>query len=228
MWSVNKTQVREAGDAAGKAVVLLDGIGPNVNCLGAMQRALVEEGYRTARIDYPSTRYSLDVLAREHLAPAIERLALDPEQPVHFVTMSMGGILARVYLRHYRPANLGRVVMLAPPNHGSEVADWLQGWWFYRWRFGPAGQELTTASDSVPNALGPANYPVGVIAGDRSLDPWFGWRFNGPHDGKVSVASARLDGMAAFAVVPASHYGIMYHPRAIELTRRFLHEGRFE
>jgi len=228
MWSVSKTKVNEYGQRGGETVILLDGIGPKFRHLDRMINTLAEPGRRVLLIDYPSTRGRIEALVERELAPAIDRAEINAGQPLHFVTFSMGGIMARTYLRDYTPENLGRVVHIAPPNHGSEVADWLKKVPLFRWGFGQSGQQLTTAANSLPNTLGPAHYEPGVIAGCKSLDPWFGWMFKGqPHDGKVSVESAKLDGMADFAVVPSTHYTIMNHRRTLELTKQFLQDGKF-
>lgn len=227
MWSTKALSVAELGDPTGEAVVTLGGIGPNLNFMGQLKRSLAGEGYRIIDIDYPSTRHGIATLA-DIVASGLDSAQLNSGHPVHFVTLSMGGIVTRKLLQKRRPANLGRVVMLAPPNHGSEVADFFQDWALFRNRFGPAGPELTTTPESTPNRLGPADYPLGVIAGDVSWhDPWFSWMFSGPNDGKVSVESAKLDSMADFAVVRTSHYFIMKHPEAIALTKRFLRTGTF-
>lgn len=227
MWSVSKTKVHEYGQRNGETVILLDGIGPKFRHLDLMINTLKKPGRRVLLIDYPSTRDRIESLVKDELAPAIDSAEIDSGQPLYFVTFSMGGIMARTYLRMHRPGNLNRVVHIAPPNHGSEVADWLKKIPLFRWGFGKSGQQLTTDPDSLPNQLGPAHYEAGVIAGCKSLDPWFGWMFKGPHDGKVSVESARLDGMKDFAIVPSNHYLIMNHPRTLELTDRFLRDGNF-
>jgi len=228
MWSTKQLSITELGEPGGEAVVVLGGLGPNLNFMGRLKRHFADAGYRVIDVDYPSTHHGIETLANEQLAPALEHVAFDPAQPVHFVTLSMGGIIARAYLKKHRPPNLGRVVMLAPPNHGSEVADFFQSWPLFRNRFGPAGLELTTDADSTPNQLGPADYEVGVIAGDYSaLDPWFAWMFSGPNDGKVSVESAKLEGMTDFVVVRASHYLIMKDATALQLAERFLRTGQF-
>lgn len=138
----------------------------------------------------------------------------------------IGGLLARISLARHRPA---RVVMLGTPNAGSEIADLLRGWPAYRLVFGPAGQELVTAlTPALREAFGTVDYELGILAGDRPLNP-FAARLllPGPSDGKVSVASTRLAGMADHRVIPTSHMRLIAHPRAIAETLRFLREGRF-
>jgi len=228
MWSPKKIDVHCSGDADGETVILLGGLGPNLNYLGKARRRLENAGYRVVDIAYPSTYYGIRELADEHVGPAIESANIHRDRPLHFVTLSMGGIVVRAYLRSKPPSNLGRTVMIAPPNHGSEVADWLKDFFLFRQRFGPAGQELTTDPGSTPNQLGPAIGETGIIAGTRWLDPWFAWLFRGPHDGKVSVESARLEGMADFATVWSDHYLIMNNKQVLELTLHFLRTGSFQ
>lgn len=107
----------------------------------------------------------------------------------------MGGIVLRCYLRDHPLPQLGRIVMLAPPNQGSEVTDRLQSTWLYRTLNGPAGRQLGTAS--LPRTPGPAPGETGVLAGDAPLNPLFPSWFQGPNDRKVNVQRARLIPAAA-------------------------------
>ena len=65
----------------------------------------------------------------------------------------MGGLLLRYYLSRHRIDKLGHTVMLAPPNHGSEVADKLRDNILYRIINGPAGLQLGTDANSLPSAI---------------------------------------------------------------------------
>ncbi|MBC2595136.1 alpha/beta hydrolase [Ruficoccus amylovorans] len=208
-------------------VVLLGGIGPNPHVPGRMGRALYAAGYAVEAIHYPSTRHPIRELVSEHVGPALAKVNTAPARPLHFVTFSMGGIILRELLRAAPPENFSRAVQVAPPNNGSEVAQFLLNWKFYRWMFGPAGGQLGQGDESYPKQLGPLPPGVGVIAGTRSFDPWFSWMFKGPHDGKVAIASAQQDGMADFVTVPADHYLILGHRDTIRHTLNFLREGKF-
>ncbi len=151
---------------------------------------------------------------------------MEPER-IHFVTHSLGGILVRQYAEQYGEALIGRVVMLAPPNQGSEVADRFQSWWPYRRFFGPAGQELGTDPEQVPAQLPPADFEVGVIAGTQTWNPWFSRWLEGKDDGTVSVERTRVEGLTDFATVRATHSLILYDDEAVELALRFLETGSF-
>jgi pimeloyl-ACP methyl ester carboxylesterase len=179
-------------------------------------------------LGYASRRKSLEALA-EDIQPAISRFADGIEGSIHFVGHSMGGLLARVYIAQYRPERLGRVVMLGTPNGGSEIADRLKNFFAYRAYFGPAGQQLVTQRDAATGAiLPPIDYPVGIIAGNRSVYPIASaLLLPQPNDGRVSVKNTELDGMTDHIVIGASHPWIIRNRLAIEQTIAFLRDGRF-
>ena len=59
-----------------------------------------------------------------------------------------------------------------------------------------------TRRDAATNALfPPVDYPVGIIAGNRSIDPISSVFLPKPHDGRVSVENTKLDGMADHIVI---------------------------
>ena len=192
-----------------------------------MARALEAEGYRVCNVGYPSREHPIAVLAAEHVAPALARCAPDPATPFDFVTHSLGGIIVRQLAASGAVASFGRVVMLSPPNHGSEVVDSIGDWLLFDTINGPAGQELGTGAEALPQQLGSARFAVGIIAGDRSVNPMLSKMIPGVDDGKVSVESAKLEGMLDFIVVPASHTFIMKDPEAIRQTLHFLAHGAF-
>ena len=210
-------------------VVLLHGISRTSGSLRRMQAAIEASGFATLNLDYPSRRRALEPLA-DDLHAAIEGFAHGVEGSIHFVGHSMGGLLARVYIAKYRPERLGRVVMLGTPNGGSEIADRLKDFFAYRAYFGPAGQQLVTQRNAATDAiLPPIDYPVGVIAGNRSVYPIASaLLLPRPNDGRVSVKNTRLDGMTDHIVVGASHPWMVRNRVAIEQTIAFLRHGRFD
>jgi pimeloyl-ACP methyl ester carboxylesterase len=215
-------------DRPSEGVVFLHGISRSFRSLIRMQKAVDTAGFATRNIGYPSREKPLSVLV-DDIHPALAPFIEANEGATHFVSHSMGGLLARAYIARYRPARLGRVIMLGTPNGGSEIADRLKDWLLYRMYFGPAGQQLVTARDPATEALLPAvDYPVGVIAGNRSLDPITSrLMLPGADDGRVTVARTRLDGMADHVVIPASHAFMMKNKEAIRQTIAFLKDGRF-
>lgn len=189
-------------------------------------RALAHAGYPVVNQGYPSTRFTIQQLAEQAIP---EALAKCPDgATIHFVTHSMGGILLRMFLSRHEIPNLGRVVMLGPPNQGSEVVDKLGPWKAFRWFNGPAGQQLGTGADSVPAQLGPAKFDLGVIAGTRSINLYLSTLLPKPNDGKVSVKNTRLDGMADHIALPVVHPLMMNNPAVIHQVLHYLEWGRFD
>jgi triacylglycerol esterase/lipase EstA (alpha/beta hydrolase family) len=208
-------------------VVLLHGIARTSRSLNKIERALHGLRFATLNLDYASRKQSLERLATD-IAPDIARFAARTDGSIHFVGHSMGGLLIRAYLATYRPARLGRVVMLGTPNGGSEVADVLQRLAIYRAFYGPAGLQLSTQQDPALRALPAVDYDLGIVAGTGTIDPISSFLIlPRPNDGKVSVRRTMLDGMRDHTVVKASHPGLLRHPTAIKQTIAFLREGKF-
>jgi len=213
-------------DLESDSVVLLHGLGRSSWSMWIMQKRFEKAGLRVVNISYPSRSQAIDELAgfvHERLTVA----GLPEGGRLHFVTHSMGGIVARAVIAEKRPENLGRVVMLSPPNNGSEIVDRFSDHWLFRSVMGPAAIDLGTSPQSAPRRLGPADFDLGVIMGTRSLNPIGSWMLDGPDDGTVSVASSKLAGMSAFVLVPASHTFIMADREAADQALHFLRHGRF-
>ena len=213
--------------SAKEAVILLHGLARTDQSMTKMASALEAEGFTVLNVDYPSREATVEQLATKVIEAALADPKLKGPERIHFVTHSMGGILVRQYLKTRRPALLGRVVMLGPPNQGSEVVDKLGDTHVFTAINGPAGNQLGTGPDSVPNRLGPVNFELGVIAGDRSINWINSVMIKGADDGKVSVERTKVAGMKAHLVIHATHPYLMSNAEAIRETIHFLRHGAF-
>jgi triacylglycerol lipase len=214
-------------------IVLIHGLGLGPWSMKRIERTLLKEGYRVTNLDYDSRRVPLEELTSvwlpsQLLQHGIELTADAP--PLYFVTHSMGGILLRGYLHQSGvPANMRRVVMLAPPNQGSSLVDRIGDWRAFKLSTGINGQKLSTRPDSFPRQLPPwpSGPELGILAGNRPINPLLAYWTGGPGDGKVRVSETRLEGMTDHLEVPHSHTWIQYRRSAIKQVTTFLREGRF-
>lgn len=212
-----------------ECVILLHGMGRTSASLNTMAAALSNAGYIAVNLDYPSRKKPVEDLAMEAVPKGLRQCVRAGAGKVHFVTHSLGGILVRYYLSRRQVGNLGRVVMLSPPNRGSEAADNLKDVAIYAWYNGPAGQQLVTGPEGLPEQLGPVYFPLGIITGNRHVffDAWLADMIPGEDDGKVSVERAKVEGMDDFIVLPYTHPFIMDADEVIAQTLHFLRHGRF-
>lgn len=210
------------GSANGEQVVLLHGIARSSSHMEGLEKFLAAKGYTVYNLDYPSTTHTLEKLTA--IVADDIRTKVRADKPVHFIGYSMGGIVTRAILNKYRPDNLGRVVQLASPNNGSEVADFLQDNWIYEKVYGPAGKQLTTEGAGIDDLLGTVDYELGVVAGNFSIDPVSSSLIPGDDDGKVSVKSTKVEGMKDHVLVYASH---TFFPQNQEVQDRVLEFIRF-
>lgn len=207
-------------------MVLLHGLARTDRSMRPLADHLARADFRVENLRYPSTELAPEEIV-ENLHAQIAACCARAGR-LHFVTHSLGGILVRAYLVRYGQPNLGRVVMLAPPNHGSELVDVLGHSKLFQWALGPTAAELGTHGGSLPNRLPPATFELGVIAGTRGVNPVGALVLEGESDGTVSVASTQLAGMSDFITVPSSHTFIMRSETVAGYVIGFLRHGQFQ
>jgi triacylglycerol esterase/lipase EstA (alpha/beta hydrolase family) len=224
--TIPRTELVTAKESS-DCVVLLHGLNRSYRAMTKMAARLQEAGFSTANVDYPSQAAKVEGLAEMAVNEGLNKCReTDPDQ-IHFVTHSIGGILLR-YAHNESPIpELGRVVMLAPPNQGSEVVDITRNWPTAEIFSGEAGLQLGTDENSIPAQLGPVDFELGVVAGTGTINPFMSAMLPIPNDGKVSVESTKVEGMDDFLVVRKSHHYIVTSDTVIANTTEFLRSGRF-
>ncbi len=209
-WSDTEVDAAELDEPV-EVVVLIHGLGRTHMSMMPMAWWLEDQGYEVVNWGYSSTCCSAEELGEQLAADLAEIESSDPQR-IHFVGHSLGNIIVQSALEHRSPANTGRVVMLAPPNQGSESADRYVD--VAGWVLEPL-EDLTTDDESTVRRLSPEldDFDVGVIAGQ--------------YDGKVSVEESHHDAEDAHEIVPARHTFIMNQPDARDLIASFLKTGMF-
>ena len=210
-----------------ETVIVVHGLGRTPASMAILVSRLEKAGYRVVSFGYPSRSEPVEVLV-DRLGNEVALCCGDEAGTINFVTHSMGGVLVRAYLGRLPEPHEGRVVMLSPPSQGSEIVDAFADTPMLQSILGPSGSRLGTDSTGIAAQLGPPRFTLGIITGDRSLNPLGSWLIPGPDDGKVGVERAKVEGAADFIVVPASHTFIMNHREVAEQVVYFLREGRFD
>ncbi len=221
-----RTELVTAGTHS-ECVVLLHGLNRSWRAMRPMAQALQAAGFTTANVDYPSQSGSIEDIAPVAVSIGVNECRASGAVRIHFVTHSLGGILLRYQNEHAPIPDLGRVVMLGPPNHGSEIVDKARDWPGFEMLTGDAGSQLGTDAQSIPSQLGPVDFELGVIAGTGTINVLASAMLPNPDDGKVSVASTRVEGMDDFLVVGNSHHYITRSDVVIRNTKSFLQTGAF-
>jgi len=217
-----------AVSVSAECVVLLHGLARTSGSMNELEHKLTSEGYYVANIDYPSRKKEITRLSEIAVNDGLRKCRENDASPVNFVTHSLGGILVRQYYKNYLSEKIKRVVMLGPPNSGSEVVDNLKDMPGYELLNGPAGMQLGTKDKDVPKSLGAVNFELGVIAGTQSVNLILSTFLPNPDDGKVSVESARVEGMCGFVALPVTHPFLMKNDQVIAEVINFLVHGEFK
>ena len=213
--------------ALAECVVLLHGLGRVSNSMSELERKLRPAGYSVANILYPSRSYPVAVLAEDAIGRGLAQCRDMQGDKIHFITHSLGGILLRYYLREHSIDELGRAVMLGPPNQGSQIVDGLLPVPGFGFIGGPAGSALGTGEGSIIASLGPVDFDLGVIAGSTNINPFEFLFIPGPSDSIVSIESTKVQGMNAHKVLPVTHTFMMRNNEVIDEAIHYLKTGAF-
>lgn len=208
-------------------VILLHGLTKDADSMQPLAERLTAAGFLAVNVEFSSRQAGIPELAGPTVGAGLAQCHAANAQPINFVTHSLGGILLRYYYENRPGEGVHRVVMMGPPNNGSRIGDWLDHIPWIKDVNGPSGRQLGTGPTSVPLQLGPAPFELGVIAGSRSRNPVASAILRGKDDGRITVESARLEGMCGFKTLPLTHGEIMADPEAIRQALLFLQRGHF-
>ena len=227
---VENRSVTDESRSPDEAVVLLHGLGRTRFSMARLERVFRRDGYFVLNRTYPSRRMKIDSMSLKTIDPLIKACWAAGCRRIHFVTHSMGGILVRAFMAQNPDVpelKNSHIVMLAPPNNGSQIVDRFGHTRWFRCVFGPGACQLRTGADGYPATLGEAPATTGVIAGTHTWDPIFSRYLPGPHDGKVTVENTRLGGMKDHLTAPVTHTFIAWSSPVIRQCRHFVRHGAF-
>ncbi len=211
---------------ASSAVILLHGIQGTSKDMSNITDTLHARGYKTFNLNYPSTSYRIEELSDNFLGPQFLDIATRNDT-IHFVAHSMGAIIIRYFLQRHPDFLAGKIVMIGPPNNGSELTEAFHDLKFYQKRYGPAGAQIGLEMETelkLPHTLPPN---TGIIAGTRTMFFVFSWILPGEDDGKVTHKNMKLDGYSDFITVPYHHDQITYKKKVCNLVHKFIKTGKF-
>ena len=209
-----------------ECVILLHGFGDIKLSMSFLENECLKKGYTTYNLGYSTAGETISSLSEKILTAVIRKCRKKGFSKIHFVTHSMGGLIVRYYLQNNELPEGSRIVMLSPPNKGTEVADFLKSNVLYKLFAGDVGQELCTDSKIIRN-LKEINIEIGIIAGNKSYNPFFSEIIPGEDDGRISIENTKLENMTDFLIVNGSHLTIKHRQEVSEQMVYFLQNGKF-
>lgn len=201
-------------------VVLIHGIWMTGFDMSLLRYRLRRSGFNTCQFSYPTVRCDL-IQNAQRLQRFVETIHADT---IHYVGHSLGGLLLRQYFHDYPQQPPGRIVTLATPHQGSQVARVLET---KRWGRRLLGKSLHHGLlGDVP--AWSSDHEIGVIAGRVPLGVGaLVTRLVGPSDGTVLVSETTLPGMSDYKLMPVSHAGMLLSPGVARNINSFLTSGKF-
>ena len=205
-------------------LILIHGINDTSKGFKKMEQHFSSQ-YKVININYPSLKYSIVDLSNKYLTPVMNKIS--KSDTINIVTHSMGAIILRQYLNEKYPKNIGRIIMISPPNHGSEVADFFHTLFLYKKIYAKAGSSLSKDGLQKLNLPDSIGYNYGIIAGTGTLLPFFSIFIKGKDDGKISINRTKLSDMKDFITLHYSHDFIAKKKKTIKYTENYLKYGKF-
>ena len=212
----------------GGTIVLLHGLGEGRDSMrplaehlrAALDATVISFGYASIAADIETHGRALAEVVG----------SLPTRGPVSFVGHSLGGIVVRRWLAlagDEQRDRVHRVVMLGPPNQGSQMARMAAGIWGVAGHVDGAARELVYGWQDVAPHLAVPECDFGIVAGGKGDDAGYSMLLSGDDDAVVCVAETRLPGARDFLLVPVHHAAMMRSPAVQRATEAFLKTGRF-
>lgn len=212
----------------GPAVLVLHGLGEG----RASMRPLVEHLRRTLDatvlfFGYASTHADIETHGRS-LGDVIA--GLPKAARLSFVGHSLGNLVVRRWMTLADEDDLTRIdrmVMLGPPNQGSDLARRVAGVQFLAGLAEGAARDLVVDWHKVAPQLAVPPCQFGIVAGGRGDSTGYSPLLEGDDDAVVRVDETRLEGADDFLLLPVHHAAMLRDPEVQRATETFLKVGRF-
>jgi len=207
-------------------VYILHGYGGSLIQMDKINKGLKHEGYDTENYTYPGFKECIDSIGHDLFV----KINHENYDSVSFVTHSMGALVVRSMYKYMDPSIhfpfIFRFIMLAPPNKGTEVADFFSNS-SLRSFLGPNVVLMRTDSNSYAFKLPLPTCEVGLIVGVKGKKPWFNPFMPDDNDGTVSMKSAILGNEKEIVTVKSMHILMPLKKKVISLVVRFMKSGTF-
>ncbi|HAN78216.1 MAG TPA: hypothetical protein DCQ31_10815 [Bacteroidales bacterium] len=208
-------------------VYIVHGLGGIGLELSKIKNTIEKSGFESEIYWYPSLVRDIDSVGKL----LITKIRKENYDTISFVTHSLGGLVVRTLYEHIKTDSnfpfIHRIVMVAPPNQGSPVADFFVQWSLARFIVGPNLKNLTTNKST-----GASRYPipaaeVGVISGGRGKENGYNYFLNGDNDGVLLPEMTKMGIEKDVVFVKAAHVELVFNSEVNKMVVNFLKTGKF-
>lgn len=208
-----------------------------------------KDNYRIINIQYPTTKETAEEISDLYIEPNIENIKeqifsenfhkkignqyyeitensnkinknFNQNIKINFVAHSMGTGILRYYLKENPLENLGKVVFISPPSHGSHLADVpfvdkLPS------MLGKVVPQFSTKKDSFVNQLGEPDYDYMILIGNKTNNPLYSMIIRGKDDGMVPLKTAKMKSDNFKIIENTTHTSILKDKRTMKEISEF-------
>ena len=200
-------------------VVVFHGVYGKFEDMSIIAESLNKEGYNVISIQYPTNTDSVEEITEKYIKPVLD--GIDKDKKVNFIVHSMGSGVLRYYLKNNEVKNLGKVVFISPPSHGSALSDNPVSS-LLKEPLGKAVAQFSMKEGSFVNKLGNPDYPCYVMIGNKTNNPIYSAMIPGKDDGMVPLNSSKLDTCDYKIIEKTTHTSILKDERTISEIKKYL------